>query len=80
MQHRQLLVAKLHIVDEKSQTFELKATSVATRTLQYAADIAACRNGQQMSPKALQHRWKREIEMALLQRRAAMTRAVLPDT
>ena len=28
---------------------------VVTRTMQYAADIAACRNGQQMSAKFFQH-------------------------
>ena len=31
-----------------------------TRTLQYAAATAACRNGQQMSAKALQHCWKQK--------------------
>ena len=30
------------------------------RTLQYAADIASCRNGQQMSAESLQCRWKHE--------------------
>ena len=50
-----------------------------TRTLQYAADIASSRNGHQMSTKSLQHRWKHEIQIALLRRRAAMTRAVLPN-
>ena len=34
-----------------------------TRTLQYAADIASSRNGQQMSAKSLQHRRKPEIKM-----------------
>ena len=46
-----------------------------TRTLQYAADIASSRNGQQMSSKSLQSRWKHEIQIALLRRRAAMARA-----
>ena len=50
-----------------------------TRTLQYAADIASCRNGQQMPAKALHHRWKHEVQIALLWRRAAMNRAVLPN-
>ena len=50
-----------------------------TRTLQCAADIASSRNGQQMSAKSLQSRWKHEIQIALLRRRAAMTRAVLPN-
>ena len=48
-----------------------------TRTLQYAGDIASSRNGQQMSAKSLQHRWKHQI--AILRRRASMTRAVLPN-
>ena len=51
----------------------------ATRTLQYAAEIAANRNGQQMSAKSLQRRWKHEIQIALLRRRAAMSRVVLPN-
>ena len=44
----------------------------------HAADIASCRNGLQMLAKSLQHRWKHEILIAL-RRRAAMTRAVLPN-
>ena len=32
-----------------------------------------------MSAKALQHGWEHEIQMALLRRRAAMTRAVSPN-
>ena len=50
-----------------------------TRTLQHAADIASCRNGQHMSAEAVQHRWKHQIQIALLWRRAAMSRAVLPS-
>ena len=50
-----------------------------TGTLQYAADIASSRNGQQMSAKPLQHSWKHEIQEALLRWRAAKTRAVLPN-
>ena len=44
-----------------------------------AADIASSRNGQHLSAKSLHHRWKHEIQIALLQRRAAMARAVLPN-
>ena len=44
-----------------------------TQTLQYAAHIAS------MLAKSLQRRWKHEIQIALLRRRAAMTRAVLPN-
>ena len=86
MQRKQLLIAKPHITDEKSQTVELNAScnvrwfgqqmATVTRTLPYAADIAAYRNGQQMSAKALHHRWKDEIQIAFL-RRAATTRALL---
>ena len=93
-QHKQLLIAKSHATDVEFQTFELKASSIAawfwtadsrphpavTRTLQYAADIAACLNGHQRSAKSLQRRWKREIQRVLLRRRAAKTRAVLPHT
>ena len=37
-----------------------------TRTMQYAGDIAVCQNGQQMSATALKHRWKHEVQIALL--------------
>ena len=37
-----------------------------TRTLQYAADIASGRNGQQMSAESIQRRWKHEFQIALL--------------
>ena len=50
-----------------------------TRTLQYATDIASSRNGQQTPAKSLQCRWKHEIQIALLRRRAAVTWAVLPN-
>ena len=49
------------------------------RTLQYAADIASSHDGQLMSANSLQHKWKHEIQTALLPRRAAMTWAVLPN-
>ena len=51
----------------------------ATRTLQYAADIASSRNGQHLSSKSLHRRWKHEIQIALLHRRAATARALLPN-
>ena len=51
-----------------------------TRTLQHAADIASSRNGQQMSAKSLQRRRTHEIQITLLRRRAAMTRADLPNS
>jgi hypothetical protein len=46
--------------------------------LRYAADIAAHRNGQQVSAGRLVSRWSHEIQIAILRRRAAMSRAVLP--
>ena len=50
-----------------------------TRTLQNAADVTSSRNGQHQSAKSLHRRWKHEIQIALLQRRAATARAVLPN-
>ena len=41
-----------------------------TRTLQYAANIASSRNGQQVSAKSPHRRWKRDFQIALLRRRA----------
>ena len=52
--------------------------AAVTRTLRYAADIAAHRNGQQVSAGRLVSRWSHEIQIAILRRRAAMSRAVLP--
>ena len=48
------------------------------RRLQFAVQIAVTRNGQQASAAALISRWKHEIQIAILRRRAAMSRAVLP--
>ena len=50
----------------------------AIRTLRFAADIAVTRNGQQATAGMLVSRWKHEIQIAILRRRATMTRAVLP--
>ena len=85
---------KTSIIEWNSKTSEYKVffaarwcrlrtgghTLLSHGPMQYAADIAACRNGQNMSTKAFQHKWKHEIQIALLRRRAAMTRAVLPNT
>ena len=60
-------------------TADGRPQSAATRTLQDAADIASSRNGNPMSAKSLQYRWKHGVQIALLRRRAAMTRAVLPN-
>jgi hypothetical protein len=48
------------------------------RTLRFAADIAVTRNGQQATAGALVSRWQHEVQIAILRRRAAMARAVLP--
>ena len=50
----------------------------ATRTLRFAAECAVTRNSQQATANALVSRWKHEIQIAILRRRAAMSRAVLP--
>ena len=46
--------------------------------MSFAAEVAVTRNGQQATAGALVSRWKHEIQIAILCRRAAMTRAVLP--
>ena len=87
-QHQQLSIVQSRTADEKSQTFGLTASSVVpgldsgrpTSGRIHTADIASCRNGQQMSATALKHKWKHEIQGALLRRRAAMTQGVLPNT
>ena len=60
-------------------TADWRPHPAVTRTVQYAADVASSRNGQQMSAKSLQRTWKHEIQFALLRRRAVMTRTVLPS-
>ena len=50
----------------------------ATRTLWYAANQAARRGGEQADAKALRRRWKHEVQIAILRRRAALARAVQP--
>ena len=49
---------------------------VDVRTLAFAADIAARKTGA--SRKALVKRWSHEVTIAILRRRAAMTRECLP--
>ena len=49
-----------------------------TRTLAIAAEMAATRSEQHADGRSLQARWRHEIMIALLRRRAAMARAVLP--
>ena len=48
------------------------------RTLRFAAEIAVTRNGQLATASSFVSRWKHEISIAILRRRAAMARAVLP--
>ena len=43
-----------------------------------AAEVAVHRNDQQASAGELVARWQHEIQIAILRRRAAMARAVLP--
>ena len=50
----------------------------AVRTLRYAADQAVVRAGGTGDAASLLRRWKHEIMVAILRRRAAMSRAVLP--
>ena len=49
-----------------------------TRTLKFASEQAAHRS-ESAEPKAILGRWRHEIQVALLRRRAAMARAVLPQ-
>ena len=76
MRHKQPLIVKSQITDEKFQTFEFKASTFAPWCEQqtvagtqqspvpYNMQQTSQRAGQQMSVKSLQHRWKHEIESA----------------
>ncbi len=63
-------------------TSEGRPHPAVTRTLRYAAGIAATRGGSQSSAGALLGRWlgrwRHALQIAIQRRRAAMTRAVLP--
>ena len=48
------------------------------RTLRHAAAVAASRNADSDSAPLVLNRWRHEITIAILRRRAAMSRAVLP--
>ena len=50
-----------------------------TRTLRYAAEQAVHRNERHSDARSLLARWRHEIQITLQQRRAAMTRAVVPQ-
>ena len=79
MRNHRPAMPKASCVASKVWTADGRPRPAVTRTLQYAADIASCRNGQHMSSQALQRRWKHEIQIALLRRRAAVTRAAVPN-
>ena len=69
-QRRQRLIENCLTTGMKSKTCAIRANSrlvwtadarphpAVTRTLQYVADIASSRNGQHLSARSLQHRWK----------------------
>ena len=59
-------------------TSEGRPHPAVTRTLRYAAGIAATRSGSQASSAGLMGRWRHEVQIAIQRRRAAMARAVLP--
>ena len=50
-----------------------------TRTMHYAAERAVARGGRTTTVEAYLRRWNHEISIAILRRRAAMTRAMLPQ-
>ena len=49
-----------------------------TRTMKYAAEVAANRSEDHVDGTSLLRRWRHEVQVAILRRRAAMLRAVLP--
>jgi hypothetical protein len=57
-------------------TSEGRPHPAVTRTLRFAAGVAARRAGSEAT--ALLSRWKHEVQIAIQRRRAAMARAVLP--
>ena len=65
-------------IAKRSWTADARPHPAVTRTLKFVAETAARRRGGQVSAMALQARWKHEITVAIMRRRAAMARAVLP--
>ena len=59
-------------------TADARPHPAAVRTLKYAASLAATRSGVQADSSALLSRWKHEVTISILRRRAAMSRAVVP--
>ena len=58
-------------------TADGRAHPAVTRTMRYAADQAACHGGG-VKAADLVARWSHEVMIAILRRRAAMARSVLP--
>ena len=50
-----------------------------SRTMRFAADLAANRSERHADSAAFLSRWRHEVQVALLRRRAAMMRAVMPQ-
>ena len=59
-------------------TADARPTPTAMRTLKYAAQQAAARMGTQGESQTTMARWKNELTIAIMRRRAAMSRAVVP--
>ena len=59
-------------------TADARPHPAAMRTLKYAAEQAAARTGSQGDAQAMLARWKHEVTIAILRRRAAMSRSVVP--
>ena len=49
-----------------------------SRTLKFAAEVASTRGNAQTPASTLLGRWRHEIQISILRRRAAMCRAVMP--
>ena len=59
-------------------TADARPHPAVVRTLRRAAAVAASRNADSDSAPLVLNRWRHEITIAILRRRAAMSRAVLP--
>ncbi len=58
-------------------TADARPHPAVVRTLRYAVSISASRNVESDSAPLMLNRWKHEITVAIMRRRAAMSRAVL---
>lgn len=59
-------------------TADARPHPAVVRTLRFAAEIAARRSGSEAPSAAMLGRWRHEITVAVLRRRAAMARAAMP--